>query len=153
MKYFLPSSLDSIKGWYPLSRELSVGRQKPENQPTGGQNGANQIARARGAKEEENFSARRSSGRWRRRVLLLRGGVFFQDIGERLFVTETLEMAISCIVSLELTFTFWRGKRPKFIQNHFSLVEHVIMARWQKHVMQKNKTWGFILFCLEGLRK
>ena len=71
--------------------------------------------------------------------MLLRGGVFFQDIGERLFVTETLEMAISCIVSLELTFTFWREKRPKFIQNHFSLVEHVIMARWQKQVMQKNK--------------
>ena len=56
MKYFLPSSLDSIKGWYPLSRELSVGRQKPENQPTGGQNGANQIARARGAKEEERVN-------------------------------------------------------------------------------------------------
>ena len=62
MKYFLPSSLDSIKGWYPLSRELSVGRQKPENQPTGGQNGANQIARARGAKEEERVNKKKRGG-------------------------------------------------------------------------------------------
>ena len=35
------------------------------------------------------------------------GRRFFKILGRRLFVTRTFEIAISCIVSFELTFTFW----------------------------------------------
>ena len=50
------------------------------------------------------------------------------------------------LVGFQLTFTFWGGNRAKSIQNSFSLVEHVIRARWLKHVMQKNKNWD-MRFC------
>ena len=66
------------------------------------------------------------------------GRPFFKILGRRLIVTRTFEIVNSCILGFELTFTLWGGKRAKTIQKSFSLVEHVIRARWLKHVMQKN---------------
>ena len=71
----------------------------------------------------------------------LRGGGFFKILGRRLIARRTFVISLSNTFTFgfELTFTFWGGKRAKSIQNSFSLVEHVIRARWLKHVMQKNK--------------
>ena len=66
-----------------LSCELWVGQQKPKNQLTAGQNGASQIAGVREVKEEENSSARRSSGDGGEGFWPC-GAAFFQDIGEEI---------------------------------------------------------------------
>ena len=85
------------------------------------------------------FLSEEELGATKERDFAPEGRRFFKILGRRLIVTWTFEIANSCIVSFELPFTFWGGKGVKSIQNYFSLVEHVIRARWLKHVMQKNK--------------